>query len=125
MRPERGSATVEFALVMPLLLVVILAVVQVGLLLRDQLVLTQAARAGAREASVSPSDEEVRSAVVSAAAGLDPSALSTEVQRVGAQGEPVTVSLAYAVPVRVPLASWLVGEGVVLRAGATFRQEFP
>ena len=125
MRPERGSATVEFAMVLPLLLIVALAVVQVGLVLRDQLVLTQAARVGAREASVTASDEVVRSAVASAAADLNPALLDTEIRRSGAQGEPVVVALTYRVGGAVPLASWLVSEGVVLHADATFRQEFP
>jgi len=45
---DRGSAVVEFALVLPLLLLVVLAVVQVGLLGRDQLLVTQSSRVGAR-----------------------------------------------------------------------------
>jgi hypothetical protein len=46
---ERGSAVIEFALLLPILLLMLLAVVQVGVLASDQLVITQAARAGARE----------------------------------------------------------------------------
>jgi Flp pilus assembly protein TadG len=40
---------VEFALVLPLLLVMCLALVQVGLLARDRLLVEAVARAGARE----------------------------------------------------------------------------
>ncbi|MFB3739469.1 MAG: TadE family protein, partial [Candidatus Velamenicoccus archaeovorus] len=56
----RGSATVELALVMPILLLVCLALVQVGLFARDQLVVVQAARAGARQAAVDLDDGSVR-----------------------------------------------------------------
>ena len=45
---ERGTVTVEFALVLPLLLVMCLALVQVGLLARDRLLTEAVARAGAR-----------------------------------------------------------------------------
>ena len=45
---ERGSAALEFALVLPILLVMGLALVQVGLLARDRLVVEAASRAGAR-----------------------------------------------------------------------------
>ena len=45
---ERGTAAVEFALVLPLVLVVALALVQTGLLVRDRLLVEAAARAGAR-----------------------------------------------------------------------------
>ena len=47
-RAERGTAAVEFALVLPLVLVVALALVQTGLLVRDRLLVEAAARAGAR-----------------------------------------------------------------------------
>ena len=67
-RSEHGSAALEFALVLPLLLVLTLAVVQVGLLVRDDLVLVGAARAGAREAAVSADDGRVRDAVARSAA---------------------------------------------------------
>jgi Flp pilus assembly protein TadG len=46
---ERGTAAVEFALVLPLVLVVTLALVQTGLLVRDRLLVEAAARAGARD----------------------------------------------------------------------------
>ena len=52
MRLDRGSAVVEFALVLPLLLAVVLASVEVVVLGRVQLELVQAAREGAREAAV-------------------------------------------------------------------------
>ena len=45
-RSQTGSAVVEFALVLPLVLVVALALVQVGLLVRDRLLIEGAARAG-------------------------------------------------------------------------------
>jgi Flp pilus assembly protein TadG len=45
---DRGSAAVEFALLLPILLLLLLALVQVGVIARDSLVLTQASRAGAR-----------------------------------------------------------------------------
>jgi Flp pilus assembly protein TadG len=47
-RLERGSAAVEFALLLPILLLLLLALVQVGVIARDSLLLTQASRAGAR-----------------------------------------------------------------------------
>jgi hypothetical protein len=51
---ERGQATVEFAFVLPLLLLAVLAVVQVSLVVRDQLGVVHAAREAARAASVDP-----------------------------------------------------------------------
>jgi hypothetical protein len=51
---ECGQATVEFAFVLPLVVLALLAVVQVGLVVRDQLGVVYAAREAARAASVDP-----------------------------------------------------------------------
>jgi Flp pilus assembly protein TadG len=123
-RSERGSAVVEFALVLPILLMVTLAVVQVGLVARDQLIVVQASRAGAREAAVSADEETVRNAAVHAAAALDPNALDVEVSRAGGLGEPVTVTVRYAESVRVPLVVWLFPSRISLQSSAVARQEF-
>jgi hypothetical protein len=120
---ERGSATVEFALVLPILLVVCLALVQVGLLLRDQLVLVEAARAGAREAAVDTAEESVREAVGDAANTLDEGRIDISIQRGGGQGEPVAIDLGYEAHVVVPLVAWLFPDAVTLEARAVMRQE--
>lgn len=49
-----GSAAVEFALVLPLVLLVLLAVTQVAVVARTQLEVANAAREGARRAATAP-----------------------------------------------------------------------
>jgi hypothetical protein len=49
---ERGQATVEFALVLPLVVLGLMAILQVGLVVRDQVAVIHAAREAARAASV-------------------------------------------------------------------------
>ncbi len=123
-RGESGTAAVEFALVLPLVLTVALALVQVGLLVRDRLLVESAARAGARAAAVQDDAGAVNDAVVGAASGLDPAGIVVSVTRAGARGEPVTVDVAYTSVVRVPLVAWLFGGSVAMHAEATDRQEF-
>ena len=121
---ERGSAAVEFALLLPILLLLLLALVQVGVIARDSLVLTQASRAGAREAAVQGSSKAVEEAVRTAAVGLDPGRIDVDATWSGARGAPVTVEVTYDAPVASLLAGWLLPEFVSLRASATMRQEF-
>ena len=116
---------VEFALVLPMLLLVALAFVQVGLLARDELLLVQAARAGARAAAVDPDDAVVRDAAVRSAPGLDPARVAVEVRRSGERGQPVTVVVVYEAPVQIPVVGWLFPPQIELRGEATMRQEFP
>ena len=121
---EHGSAAVEFALLLPILLLLLLALVQVGVIARDSLVLTQASRAGAREAAVQGSSDSVEEAVRAAAVGLDPARIDVDATWSGARGAPVTVEVTYDAPIASLLAGWLLPESVSLRASATMRQEF-
>jgi Flp pilus assembly protein TadG len=123
-RSERGTAAVEFALVLPLVLVVALALVQTGLLVRDRLLVEAAARAGARAAAVQEDAEAIRSAALAAAPSLEGSAVALTVTRTGVRGEPVTVSLRYLASVRVPFVDWLFGDAVGMTTSTTARQEF-
>ena len=122
---ERASAAVEFALVLPLVLVMALALVQVGLLVKDQLVLLGSARAGAREAAVDTNDDAVRQVAldVASAGGLDTSAVDVSVSREGGAGTAVAVTIAYHAPVVVPLVDWLFPASVDLSGETTMRQE--
>jgi Flp pilus assembly protein TadG len=128
-RSERGSAAVEFALVLPLVLVVVLGLVQVGLVARDRLLVEAAApargrAAAARAAAVGSDEAAIADTAIAAAPGLDPALASVSVVRTGGRGDPVTVTIVYDDPVRVPLVGWLVGTGITMTASATDRQEF-
>jgi len=110
--------------VLPLVLVVALALVQTGLLVRDRLLVEAAARAGARVAAVQEDAAVIRAAALAAAPSLDDAAIELTVTRSNVRGEPVTVSLRYAAPVRVPFVVWLFGGSVGMTTSTTARQEF-
>jgi Flp pilus assembly protein TadG len=120
---EQGSAAVEFALVLPLVLLLTLALLQVGLLVKDQLVLVEAARAGAREASVTIDDAQARRAASDAAVSLDPDRIDVSVRRDGGTGTATRVEVTYHAVISVPLISWLFPSAIELRASAVMRQE--
>jgi Flp pilus assembly protein TadG len=121
---EGATASVEFALVLPLVLLMVLALLEVGLLVKDRLVLEGSARAGAREAAVSVDDAEVRQAVMdAAAASLDPAGIDVSVTREGGAGSAVTVDVLYRADVDVPLIDWLFPSVIELTASAVMRQE--
>ncbi len=121
-RSQRASSTVEFALVLPLLLIVLLGVVQVGLVMRDQLRVSQAAREAAREATVTLDEAAIRGAAERS--GLDGARLEIGITREGgAPGDAVAVAVTYHEPVVVPFVGWLFSDGFVLTAATTMRQE--
>lgn len=118
----RGSAAVELALVLPLALIAALAIVQVGLLSKDALLVAQAAREGAREATVTLDEARVRDAALRGGA-LPADRTEVSVQRTGSVGDPVTVRVSYRAPLVVPFVEWLFPQQVELVAATTMRQE--
>ncbi len=61
--PSRGQATVELALVLPVVAVLLLLVLQVGLLARDRVLAVHAARVAARAVAVEPDVAAARQAL--------------------------------------------------------------
>jgi Flp pilus assembly protein TadG len=125
-RNEKGQAMVEFAIVMPILFVLVFGIVQFGITFNHYLTLTDAVRAGARQAAVSRALPDpagaAESRVRSAAAGSlsdanDTSALVVTVtpydpasgQAQFAQGGDVTVTATY--PYSINLLGFVVGGG--------------
>jgi Flp pilus assembly protein TadG len=110
---EHGQTMVEFTLVLPILLVVLLGIVQLGITFKDYVALTDAVRAGARTAAVSrysatPAADAAKR-VKTASGGLNAAKLNVTVTSSWAAGSDVVVSATY--PYSISLL------GVVIRSG--------
>jgi hypothetical protein len=113
-RRSRGQATVELALTLPFVAAALLLVVQVGLLVRAQVLVVHAAREAARAAAVGePAPPPV---------GLEPARTSVVTTGGGATGDRVTVIVTYLATTDIPLVGLLLPD-VRLRGAATMRVE--
>ena len=121
--PERGQAAVELALALPLLALLLLGMVQVGLVVRDQVLVTHAAREGARQAAVDPAPPGVREAAL-AGAPLQAGRLTVELAAPGSpsDGTRAEVRVSYRSPTELPLVGALVPD-VTLQSRASMRRE--
>ncbi len=120
---ERGQATLELALCLPLVAFVLAAVTETGLLVGDQLRLWHAAREAARSAVVDPDPDAARRAVALAALDdVDVSVTPSGAAR--SAGEPLTVRLSLRPGGRTPLVGKLFSS-IELHADATMRIELP
>ncbi len=110
---QSGQAMVEFALVLPVLMLLVLGIIQFGITFNHYLTLVDAVRAGARTAAVSrqaPNPAAVAEAKVRAAAeDLDQAELAVTVTSAWKQGEDVAVTAKY--PYRISLLGLVVKSG--------------
>ncbi len=118
---DGGQAAVELALVLPLVVTVLLVVVQVGLVIRDQILVVHAAREAAREAAVDPGADAPKRAALEGS-GLAADRLTVTSAGRGAAGSRVRVEVRYRAPTAVPLVGAAMGD-VTLEAAATMRVE--
>lgn len=119
MKRERGSAVVELALVLPLVLVVMLGIVEVAVVARSEIQLLHAAREGAREAAASP-DTRRASAAVRSALGPAGGRARISVTRPSSVGDKATVTVSLKHTIAAPLFG---GFSLDLRAQSTMRVE--
>ena len=108
-----------------MILMVALALLQVGILARNQLIIADAARAGAREASVNPDPAQVAAVVAEAATAFDPEAITVGLSGPGGLGSPIAVAVSYRMPVSVPFVGWLFPDDISLTSTVTMRREVP
>ena len=118
---ERGQATVELALLLPLVALLLLAVVQVAVVARDQVLVAHAAREAVRAAAVDPDVDAARRAAEQAGP-LAADRLGVEVTGRDGVGSRVRVVVSYTVPTRLPLVGRALDD-VTLSASATMRVE--
>jgi len=120
-RGERGQATVEAALVLPVITFFLLGDVQIGLVVRAQVLVTHVAREAVRAAAVDADPDAARRAATSSSS-LDADRMKVLVQGREGPGSRVRVTVTYSVPTDVPLVGGLLGD-VTLQATATMRVE--
>jgi Flp pilus assembly protein TadG len=114
----------EFALVLPLLVLLLLAIIQLGIAFNHYIVLTDAVRAGARKGAVAGHLSEpaaaVEAQVAASATDLKTGDLDVTVDSTWKHGEDVTVTATY--PYSISLLGVVVKSGD-LKSEATERVE--
>jgi Flp pilus assembly protein TadG len=118
-RGERGQAAVELALALPVVVVLLLGMLQVALVGRDQLAIELAAREAARAAAVSADPVAAARLAAERVTSLRPLQVA-----VSAGPAAVSVTVTYASATDVALIGHVIGD-VELRSSVTMAVEPP
>lgn len=134
MKSQNGVAAVEFAIVLPLLILLVFGIIEFSIALYDKAMITNASREGARAGIVFSdprvSDDEIRSIVDNYCGSYlitfgAPTGITTEIDRGGdAAGDSLTVRVAYQYTFLV-LPSFVTGftGGINMVAETVMRME--
>jgi hypothetical protein len=114
---ERGAAIVEFALLLPILIVLVFGVVEFGRAYNASVTLTHASREGVRELAISRDPGSAVAVTKSAATTLDPLRVSV-IAGTCVPGEAARLEATYPFTYSIPLFG---GGPVTLRSTAVMR----
>lgn len=119
LRSESGAAAVEFALVAPLLLLLLLGIVEFGRVFNAQIQVTAAAREAVRSMAIYPDDEELaKSTAIASAPGLSPELTRTQVTIKPCDDVPqTTVTINYS----IDLVAGLFADAIPLTGRSVMR----
>jgi len=123
---NRGQSIVELAILLPVLVMIMLGILQLGLVFNAYTMISNGAREGARTASVGGDDVAVLAATGNNTTSLDQANLTVNITpSAGSRtsGNAVVVNLSYDVDVIVPLIGGIIGDPIQLNASSTMRVE--
>ncbi len=103
---RQGQATVELALIIPVLLLLVLGIFELGRLLNALMTLQHAVREGARLGTLGATDGEITATIQARAVSLDPSRLAVQITpgEIGRiPGTIVTVGATYEFTLMIPM----------------------
>ena len=104
LKKKRGQAIVEFALILPVFILLFFGIVEFGLVFHQYLVVTAASREGARVAALGGSDAETLTMVNTSAASINSGQLTTTITPANrVKGQTVSVQVTNPVTIRAPL----------------------
>lgn len=126
LKNQKGQSLVEFAIILPILILVVMAILEFGLILNSYLTIQNIAREGARLGIAGGTDDQIRNVIFSSSPNLTASDLTINITPSDAtrsSGDTLTVSVSYNYHGITPVISSLIGNIVVLRAQTLMRVE--
>jgi len=123
-RNEKGQSMVEFALLLPILITILLAIIEFGFMFNAYLSLTNGAREGARLGSVGGNDAAIVTRVEDVTSHLDPLLMNIAITPAfRSRGDMITVTVNYDYQFITPFIGGILNPIVDLEAETKMRVE--
>jgi len=122
-----GQSSLEFTLIVPFIILIILTVSHIGLMVYQKNVLEQAAREGARVVATTNSSAEAYRAVRQVCSGLEQDRLGIDInpgnKTFRKVGDMITVTLSYKCSGIARIMEIFMGKDIFLKAKSNMRME--
>jgi len=127
-RDKKGQAMVEFALILPLLLFLLMTIFEFGNIFHSYLLVTSASREGARMGVVGHTDTAITERVHEICSTINTAQLTVVVKPeddplIRKRGVKLTVNVDYEVPLITPLLNYILPDPFPIKATSIMRIE--
>lgn len=126
LKNNKGQALVEFAIIIPILFLLIMGILQFGMMLNSYLTIENASREGAREGIAGSSDADIRSRILAVTPNLDHNDLTITItpdENSRSAGDTLTVTVTYNYKLTVPIISTIFHNAVNINGQTSMRVE--
>lgn len=123
---ESGQSLVEFAIILPILLLLIMGIIEFGLIMNSYLTIQNASREGARIGIVGAADSDIRNRIISDSPNLQTADLTINItpgEGSRSSGDTITVAIYYNYHLVTPIISSLLNNSLILKAQTSMRME--
>ena len=123
---HKGQSLVEFAIILPIILLLLMGMAEFGMMLNSYLAIQNSSREGARLGIVGGTDLQINSVVTATSPSLTSSNLTVLITPLAGSrtsGGTLTVSLNYNYHTTVPIIGAILKNVVVLHAQTSMRIE--
>lgn len=126
LKNNKGQALVEFAVIVPILLLILMGIFEFGRIFNTYLIINHASREGARSAVVGHEDDYIVNTIIDSMFHLDPTNMTATIspdKSLRARGSNVTVNLKYDVDVIIPIIEDVIPDPLRLETQTIMRVE--
>lgn len=124
LRNEKGQSFVEFALILPVLLIIVMGILEFGLMFNAYITISNASREGARLGSLGGTNTQITQRVETTAGILNSSDITVTVTpNSRSRGDMIIVLVEYDYSLITPVISNILSPIINLEASTTMRVE--
>lgn len=121
---EKGQSLVEFAILIPVLILILMAIIEFGFMFNAYITISNASREGARLGSLGGTDGEIAARVIEAAPNLDSARITVSVTPgFRDRGDMVIVQVEYDYEIITPIMSGVLSPLVNFETETVMRVE--